>query len=165
MRTIELTPALLTPDVLDRFDAKRIKGAEDECWPWMGARNRALGHGRLSIKGRLYFAHRIAIVRHLGMAIPPQTYVCHRCDNPPCCNPAHLFLGTSSENTHDCKLKGRHKGYKAITAELALKLRRSREPSERLGRRFGISGRMVRYIRTGRCWREAIRRFKASRLP
>lgn len=82
----------------------------NECWPWLRSTQHS-GHGQLSrrINGRKHSAraHRIAWELTNG-PIPDGQLVCHRCDNPPCCNPAHLFLGTHDDNMADCKDKGRN---------------------------------------------------------
>lgn len=93
-------------NALDRID--RSAGA-DECWPYMGARLPS-GYGYVNLRqnGNAY-AHRLAFEQAVG-PIPDGMYVCHRCDNPPCCNPAHLFLGTPSENCQDKVAKGRARG-------------------------------------------------------
>jgi hypothetical protein len=56
--------------------------------------------------GRQILAHRLVYERTYG-AVPDGKYVCHHCDNPPCCNPAHLFVGTAADNNHDMISKGR----------------------------------------------------------
>lgn len=80
-------------------------GEADDCWPWLGG-CKPNGYGTLSIAGKGYSTHRIAYEVAVGL-IPDGLFVCHRCDNPPCCNPAHLFLGTPSDNTRDMHAKGR----------------------------------------------------------
>lgn len=82
-------------------------GGPSECWPWMRYRN-ADGYGRLSLEGRtsVQYAHRTAYVLAIG-SINAGLLVCHSCDNPPCCNPAHLFLGTQGDNQADKIAKGR----------------------------------------------------------
>ena len=64
------------------------------------------GYGRVSIKGRHKKAHRVVWEKTRG-PIPKGYYICHKCDNPPCCNIEHLFLGTQKDNIHDCISKGR----------------------------------------------------------
>jgi hypothetical protein len=87
------------------FWARVGKGAEHECWPWKGPRFR-VGYGAFSWNGRRHVASRIAWTLSNG-TIPSGLFVCHHCDNPPCCNPAHLFLGTNRDNIADMDRKGR----------------------------------------------------------
>lgn len=81
-------------------------GDPDECWPWTGSKQRK-GYGTVNRFKRQWVAHRFAWEMMNG-PIPEGMLVCHKCDNPPCCNPAHLFLGTNKENLMDCVAKGRH---------------------------------------------------------
>jgi hypothetical protein len=80
-------------------------GGESACWRFLGPKNRK-GYGQVSGKGRVWMAHRLAW--HLSNGpIPEGLLACHRCDNPGCVNPAHLFLGTAMQNTADMISKGR----------------------------------------------------------
>lgn len=92
----------------ERFWQKVQKGSIDECWPWLGCRDRH-GYGRVSTtrKQGPKFAHRIAW--RLTFGEPGSQHVLHQCDNPPCCNPNHLFLGTHLDNMRDAVRKGRLK--------------------------------------------------------
>lgn len=71
-----------------------------------GSPNKA-GYGRVTIKGKRMYAHRVAYEQHKGQ-IPEGMMVCHTCDNPICINPDHLFLGTQKDNMSDAKSKGRN---------------------------------------------------------
>jgi hypothetical protein len=105
------TAARIKPTVEERFWAKVDKRGPDECWPWAAGRN-AKGYGYFHIGGERArsvverSAHRASWVLARG-PIPDGLYVLHRCDNPPCVNPAHLFLGTHLDNIQDMKAKGR----------------------------------------------------------
>lgn len=83
------------------------------CWEWMGPKDREGGYGSLRIGGRRFGktlkAHRLAFMLHHGLSkIPYGLHVMHSCDNPPCINPAHLSLGTRSDNMRDAGAKGRN---------------------------------------------------------
>lgn len=97
-------------------DTERLKArllqyvAIDEktaCWNWTASLNRK-GYGRLHFMGKGRTTHRLSYTAHRG-PIPPGLCVCHKCGNPKCINPDHLFVGTRQENTHDMYRKGRAK--------------------------------------------------------
>ena len=99
------------------------------CWVWTGLCVE-FGHGFFQTLRRKVYAHRYSFSVHRG-AVPPELCVLHKCDNPPCVNPAHLFLGTRVDNNTDRFLKGRdgdHKGTKngraLLTPEDVLEIRR-----------------------------------------
>ncbi len=103
-----------------RFWSKVTHGAEADCWPWTGTLN-PKGYGIDHIRGvRARTAHRIAWT--LTYSAPPndETFVCHHCDVPGCCNPKHLFLGDNAENMRDMYRKGRvdRKGEKHPSSRL-----------------------------------------------
>jgi hypothetical protein len=79
--------------------------AQTGCWVWQGALVTS-GYGMVSVAGRDWRTHRLAWATTHG-PIPSGLLVCHHCDNPPCCNPDHLFLGTVQDNADDAVRKGR----------------------------------------------------------
>lgn len=115
----KLTRDDFNPTLEQRFWTYLTAGAPDECWEWMGSRlpgrhnsvdGYCPGYGRISNnrngKSQGEYAHRVAYVLMVG-DIPEGKHVLHRCDHPPCCNPAHLFLGTPQINAIDREQKGR----------------------------------------------------------
>lgn len=99
----------LTEKDATRFWGKVQKRQPDQCWGFLGHRG-ARGYGHFTVKrghkGRTMLAHRVAYFLHYGVD-PGKLLVCHSCDNPPCCNPAHLFKGTLLDNMRDMAIKGR----------------------------------------------------------
>jgi hypothetical protein len=88
--------------------SSKVNKTED-CWLWEGTTHRRYGAFRRFVDGKwtMFKAHRYAYEYFIG-EIPPKMFVCHKCDNPKCVNPAHLWLGTAQENVTDKMQKGRH---------------------------------------------------------
>jgi HNH endonuclease len=77
------------------------------CWNWTGCVN-SEGYGKMRFGGKVIGVHRIAAILYLGLDPDSELLVLHRCDNPGCFNPKHLFLGTDADNMRDCASKGRN---------------------------------------------------------
>lgn len=135
----------------DRVDSS---GGPAACWPYRGA-TRDNGYGRLRLKGKYELAHRVAYRFRFGID-PGGLVVMHSCDNPRCCNPRHLSLGTPTENMRDCAAKGRMPLHRAkLTAEQAAAVRArlgAGERGARLAAEFGVSQTAISRIRLGRTW-------------
>lgn len=91
-----------------RFWAKVDKRGPDDCWEWQAARMKC-GYGQFRFRGAMVLAHRFAWEQANGPITDPKLCVCHKCDNPACCNPAHHFLGDRRDNIHDAMSKRRMK--------------------------------------------------------
>lgn len=106
---------MLTPRLVERFWAGIDKRGPDDCWLWRTAKQSDGGYGRMTVRERArgfvvaYRPNRVSWTMAHG-PIPGGMNVCHRCDNPPCCNPAHLFLGSQPDNVGDAKAKNRMRG-------------------------------------------------------
>lgn len=92
-------------ETVEAFWGKVQKGADDDCWLWLGPLNRG-GYGHIGSNKRYRSAHRFSYFIHHG-EIPGRLVVMHKCDNPKCVNPDHLKLGTHKDNSQDAIQKGR----------------------------------------------------------
>ena len=88
-----------------RFWSKVNIKSEDECWEYQGSRY-ITGYGKIRFDNKQNYAHRFS-AKLAGMNIK-DTCVLHKCDNPPCVNPKHLFIGSRADNMKDRKAKGRY---------------------------------------------------------
>ncbi len=96
----------------------RIIVVESGCWLWTGAR-RERGYGRVRWEGRIRSAHHIALYLRTGVMATDRDLVLHRCDEPSCVNPDHLYIGTQRDNMRDRFARGRAPKQKDISANQA----------------------------------------------
>ena len=157
---------------ISRFNAKLGKPNESGCIEWLGERRYKNGYGIFHLSdGKTMGAHRKAYEIVNGK-IPDGLLICHRCDNPPCCNVNHLFLGTASDNMMDMANKGRHPykrgmkrepvviGSKCGTAklnedkvrEIKIKLNNGIKGTV-IARKYGIVDQVIYDIKHGRSWK------------
>lgn len=146
--------------VSERFWEKVDRGNPDECWEWIGARN-SQGYGVLQVNRKPYAAHRFSYELESGHSAGTLC-VLHRCDNPPCVNPDHLFLGTFSDNTRDMfekhrapsragELHGMHK----LTENEVRSIRRQRATGSRvveLSEEYGVTVGTIYRIVSRKLW-------------
>lgn len=130
------------------------------CWEWAGHRD-PNGYGRLNISGKPVLAHRISWELH-RRPITPAEHILHRCDNPPCVRPEHLFKGDQALNMADKMAKKRHRygttqGEKNPISKVnegqVREIRASSEKPGGLAIRFGLSRRTIRDIQTRKSWK------------
>lgn len=147
--------------IATRFWAKVDK--TDGCWEWQGSRQKR-GYGLFRIQGRLHKAHRAALALS-GVEVSDEVCVLHNCDNPPCCNPAHLRLGTKGENNTERHMKGRtvlpepRRGERSslakLTEEEVREMRRMRQEGAsyaQIARNRTVSPRHVWDVLNGQYW-------------
>ena len=108
----------------ERYWAKVDKRSPDECWPWLGTKDKdGYGSIRPAPDKNSERAHRVGYELKHG-PMPKGMLVCHSCDNPPCQNPAHWFIGTNDDNMADMVAKGRHRGNRGDGDNCSAKLTR-----------------------------------------
>ena len=139
-----------------RFWAKVNRGRPDDCWLWTAARG-GNGYGLFRIGRIVQPAHRFSWEIHNG-PIPEGLFVLHRCDNPLCVNPAHLFLGTQADNMADRNAKGRTSrgeahGEAKLTEAQVREIRASRESQRAIAKRLGVAQTTISDIRKGKTWK------------
>lgn len=148
----------LPPEAAARFWAKvDVRGADD-CWPWTGRRVKA-GYGQVTVAPRVtVYAHRVAgylagRLRGVTEALHDD-WALHSCDNPPCCNPAHISAGTHADNMLDSARKGRM-ARKLTADDVAeiLTLVRAGVPQREIARAKGIVQASVSRIARRASWR------------
>ena len=138
------------------FSRIAITPNDSDCWLWQGKRN-SQGYGCLTIGGNQLHATRLLWTLTIG-PIPDGFYVCHRCDNPPCCNLSHLFLGTQADNVSDAQRKGRlsrgtDRWNAKLTERQVRQIRAATGTATAIAARFGVSRRLIRRIKRGELWR------------
>lgn len=124
MKRLQLK-TITNPTMQDLLSFHRIEGPND-CWVWTRSRSGVsrLGYGQINVHHKTRYTHRLSWEINNGL-IPEGMFVCHKCDNPGCFRPDHLFLGTHQDNMKDMANKGRNRGPKpAIQGELAYNARR-----------------------------------------
>lgn len=136
---------------LNRFWQKVNIGSEDSCWEWKAAKTDR-GYGSFWLNGSNHRAHRISYILAYGK-FDINLCVCHKCDNPGCVNPNHLFLGTESDNNKDRANKGRSVGKRKINEQQVKEIRQSNEHYKVLMKKYGLGKSMIYYIKSGEYWK------------
>lgn len=139
-----------------RFE-KKFEKMPNGCWEWQAAFNHGYGWfsvSRLKAKN----AHRVSYELYVGK-IPSGMFVCHKCDNRKCVNPAHLFLGTNADNMHDMAVKGRanrptgeRHPRARLNEEMVKEIRLGFSSTKDLAKRFGVALITVQKAKAGTNW-------------
>lgn len=149
----------------DNLRDKVDRRGPDECWPWTGGLSQS-GYGVVHVCGKARGAHRVAYevaYGHPTGSIPRNLVVMHTCDNPRCCNPKHLVLGTQLDNIKDRVAKGRtvshmlpgeaHPGSRLTQEDVeVIRSTRGHGSGRLLADKFGVSETTISAIRKGRSW-------------
>lgn len=158
---------LFDSDIERFWNGVFIRG-EDECWEWLRSCNNR-GYGLFRLNGRTEKAHRVSWVLQNGLiselfeGMP--ACILHKCDNPPCCNPNHLFLGNRKINQKDSAIKGRqcfprNRGEfnphamltESQVCEIKALFREGKLTQEEIAGRFGVVCQIISRIKAGVCW-------------
>ena len=150
--------------VVDRFWKYVEVNGVNECWPWSASLTVHGGYGQLNDRGKLLKAHRISYEIHYG-GVPEGMFVCHRCNNPKCCNPKHLYAGTPKQNWDDTivagtryvpKLSGESVYCSKLKESEVIYIRQSQESGCALAIRYGVTKSAVSCIRRGKTWKHLL---------
>lgn len=144
----------------ERFWLKVDVRSEDECWPWLGRRDDN-DYGRFDNDGRPTTAHRFSFFDK-SPHVDRRLHVCHSCDNPPCCNPKHLWAGTQLENIEDMNAKGRRRwgpprrgpesNKTKLTEDQVREIVSSSMTNKELAAKFRVTGSAIYNVRHGKAW-------------
>ncbi len=145
---------------IDCFRSQVKSFLPNQCWEWSGT-NRRFNYGIVCIKGQHISAHRFsfAIFNHRE----PEQFICHRCDNPKCVNPDHLFEGTQTDNMHDCSVKGRFgdrrgeaNACRKLNDDAVREIRAASISYIQLARKYGVSKSAIFMAKSGETWSHVI---------
>lgn len=128
------------------------------CWEWMGGKTKD-GYGSIGDNWKKIYTHRL-VWELVNGPIPNKLCALHKCDNPGCCNPDHLFLGTKGDNIRDCIKKCRRGNCnRKMTPEQVIEIRELRKTGlslRKIAVMFGIHNQQIYNIVSGRHWKEVI---------
>lgn len=131
-------------------------GGADACWPWTGTILK-MGYGNFTRRSyETILTHRFAWVLENGREIPVGMVVLHSCDNRPCCNPAHLSIGTHADNVADMVSRGRQGAKRKLTPEQVTEIRRelaAGSQQKAVAVRFGVTDNAIRKIKLRETWK------------
>jgi HNH endonuclease len=132
---------------LESFETKFDK--VDGCWEWKAYKNQD-GYGRIRRNRRLENAHRVSYELYIGP--PGDLHVLHKCDNPSCVNPDHLFLGTDQDNMTDKRYKGRG-GTNKLTEDEVRLIRADVRLHREIATTYGVTIPLISMIKRNKIWK------------
>jgi len=142
---------------LERMEEAVLPVTESGCWLWLGNIDKD-SYGVFWFEGKKYRAHRRLYELTTGNEIDKQMLACHKCDNPMCVNPSHIFIGTCKANLVDARDKGRHfvgskNGRSKLSEDEALFILTCGLSTSFLMDNFNVSKATINMIKRGRTWR------------
>ena len=149
-------PQKIQKPVIDRIIDNIRRNPETFCWEWNGTLTE--GYGHIKINGKMTLVHR-AMYQYVYGSIP-KPFVLHRCDNRKCCNPMHLYAGTSQDNMHDRVKRNpesfiyseKHGNAKLIEKQVK-EVRKSEEPQAVIAKRLNVSQGTISKIKSRKSWK------------
>lgn len=143
---------------IEKFNQK-ISKFDNGCWHWQGMKDKD-GYGKIKINNKRTSAHRLSMIMVHG-DIPENNWVLHKCDNPSCVNPEHLYFGSPSQNSLDREnrkrgrpLKGENNGFNKLNDSAVLAIRKlfGVKKQTEIAEMFGVSPGLVSYIKSRKIW-------------
>ena len=151
-----------TIEFATRFWLKVKIGSADECWEWQAPVVTRGGYGQINCRGVVFRSHRVAFVLENGPQ-PDGSFICHKCNNPRCCNPAHLYCGDARTNWADTLRAGNAHKLPALrgcdcpsaklTADQVRMVRSSPAGHAELARNLGVTRQAIFKLRKGTSWK------------
>jgi len=146
----------------EKFWAGISKKGPADCWNWTKSLTVHGGYGQFTHMHKLYKAHQVSYRIHFG-EIPKGKFVCHKCNNPACCNPAHLYAGTPADNWRDtieskkaCRFpiyRGEECHDAKLTEAKVRDILTSNKGGAELAKEYGVSRSAISAIRRRRTWK------------
>jgi len=154
--------------VIESFNKYVEVNNENKCWGWTASLS-THGYGQLHIKGKTYRAHRVSYEIFNGK-IPKNTFICHKCNNPICCNPKHLYAGNAFTNTQD-KIaagvlysipprRGKDNNKTKLSEKKVSKIRvqiRKGISQRELAEKYKVTQSCINAIKVGKSWKHTIK--------
>lgn len=153
-------------DYIERFWRKVSIESLDGCWNWMAHKNHdGYGVSKLKINGKwsVIFAHRVSYYLYYGVFIEGDNRCLHKCDNPSCVNPNHLFIGTQGDNVRDMHSKNRQvtpkgsaSGMSKLNESQVIEIKEMLEmgvSAKHISEKFGVCKNNIYSIKNGKTWK------------
>ena len=157
LKALELIPP--TPIIEEIIENRINYDLEKGCWNYTGCLN-SFGYGKIEINKKTVAVHRIMYKTFYGNIPSDKPCILHHCDNPKCCNPMHLYAGTTQDNVNDrvkrnrsANTKGENNGRSKLTEKQVLEIRASDDPNAVLAKRYNVTIESIYHIKNRIAWK------------